>query len=190
MLVVFVIIILSHMANFDRSKELIAVSAKNSPINNTLSALTDHAAPQERNISSNQSEDFKAIRNSMSEQVQLLRNIAQGFARSSTQASFAALCIFLLGTALLLYGLRLTLKATSKQASVYLKVMMWALIIPVIAVIAIYQFQIVSGISFGFVKITEPFFFISVLLCIPVGIVIFLLINERRILHGHQDKQQ
>ena len=33
----------------------------------------------------------------MSEEVQLLKNMTQGFAKTSTQASFAALGVFLLG---------------------------------------------------------------------------------------------
>jgi hypothetical protein len=189
-LVIFAIIILGHIVNFDRSKELMAAAAKNSQINNTLSAITDQVVPQDRNISSNQSDDIKAIRNSMSEQVQLLRNIMQGFAKTTTQASFAALGVFLLGTALLLYGLRLTLGTTAKRARTFIKVMMYALITPVIVIIAIYQFGLLTGISIGFLRTGEPFFFISLLLLIPAGIVLFLLIAEQRILSGHHKEQQ
>ena len=167
-----------------------AAAAKNSQINNTLSAITDQVVPQDRNISSNQSDDIKAIRNSMSEQVQLLRNIMQGFAKTTTQASFAALGVFLLGTALLLYGLRLTLGTTAKRARTFIKVMMYALITPVIVIIAIYQFGLLTGISIGFLRTGEPFFFISLLLLIPAGIVLFLLIAEQRILSGHHKEQQ
>jgi hypothetical protein len=164
-LFIFAIIVLSHIANFDRSKELMAAAAKNSQINNTLSALTDQAAPQERNISSNQSEDIKAMRNSMSEQVQLLRNMTLGFAKISTQASFAALGVFLLGMALVVFGLRLTVRATAQETSIYFKIMMWGLITPVIAIIAIYQIGILTGSNIlEFVKTNEPFFFISLLL--------------------------
>ena len=79
-----------------------AASTTNSQIN-TLRTLTDKVALQERNISSIQSEDIKAIKNSMSEEVQLLKNMTQGFAKTSTQASFAALGIFLLGITYTLY---------------------------------------------------------------------------------------
>ena len=188
--VIFAIYILSYLPNFYRSKELMTVSAKNSHID-TLSALTDQAAPQERNISSNQSEDIKAMRNSMSEQVQLLRNMTLGFAKISTQASFAALGVFLLGMALVVFGLRLTVRATAKETSIYFKIMMWGLITPVIAIIAIYQIGILTGSRIlEFVKMNEPFFFISLLLWIPAGIVLFLLIAEQRILPGHHKKQQ
>jgi hypothetical protein len=63
--------------------------------------------------------------------------------------------------------------------------MMWGLITPVIAIIAIYGSRILE-----FVKTNEPFFFISLLLWIPAGIVLFLLIAEQRILPGHHKKQQ
>ena len=43
--------------------------------------------------------------------------MTQGFAKTSTQASFAALGIFLLGITLVLYGLRLTVRATSNVST-------------------------------------------------------------------------
>src|SRR5438309_2062266 len=105
-LVIFTIVISSCMTNFDMSIDFTAAAAENSHLN-TLSTLTNQvAALQERNISSNQSnDDIKAIKNSLSEQVQILKNMTQGFAKTSTQNSFAALGVFLLGMTLLLYGL-------------------------------------------------------------------------------------
>jgi hypothetical protein len=188
-LLIFTIVILSYIANFDRSMDFTAVATKNNQLN-TLSTLTDQVALQKRgNISSNETDDIKAIRNSISEQVQLLKNMTQGFARVSTQASFAALGVFLLGLTLVLYGLRLTVRATAKETSIYFKVMMWALITPVIALIAIYQFGVVTGTPLGFVNTNEPFFFISLLLLIPTGIVVFLLIAEKRVLAEFHKKQ-
>ena len=187
MLVIFAIVILSCMINFDRSMDFMAAATKNSQVN-TFGTLTDQMALQDRNISSNQSGDITVIKNSMSEQIQVLRNMMQVFARSSTQASFPALCVFLLGLTLLLYGLKLTMKATSKVTSMYFKAMMLALLIPVIIIIAIYQFGIVTGITFGFTKAAEPFFFISLVLWIPTGIVIFLLVVEKRLLSEYPKK--
>jgi hypothetical protein len=94
MLVIFATVILSCMINFDRSMDFMAAATKNSQAN-TFATLTDQMALQERNISSTQAGDITVIKNSMSEQVQLLRNMTQAVARSSTQASFAALCVFL-----------------------------------------------------------------------------------------------
>ena len=189
MLVIFTIVILSYIANFERSMDFTAVATKNNQLN-TLGTVTYQVALQKRgNISSNETDDIKAIRNSISEQVQLLKNMTQGFARVSTQASFAALGVFLLGLTLVLYGLRLTVRATAKETSIYFKVMMWALITPVIVIIAIYQFGVVTGISLGFVNTNEPFYLISLVLCIPAGIIIFLLIAEKRVLSGYHKKQ-
>ena len=49
--------------------------------------------------------------------------IGQEFARTTTQSHFAGFGIFLFGIALLMYGLRLTLRATDKQTSRYFKAM-------------------------------------------------------------------
>ena len=187
MLVIFATVILSCMINFDRSMDFMAAATKNSQVN-TFATLIDQVALQDRNISSNQSGDITVIKNSMSEQIQVIRNMMQVFERTSTQASFAALCVFLLGSTLLLYGLKLTMKATSKITSMYFKAMMLALLTPVIIIIAIYQFAIVTGITFEFTKAAEPFFFISLILWIPIGIVIFLLVVEKRLLSEYPKK--
>lgn len=181
MLVIFATVILSCMVNLDTLKDFTATATKTSEVN-TLVTYPNQVSFQERNLSSNQSGDIRAIKNSMSEQVHLLKNMTLGFERAATESSFAALCVFLLGLTLLLYGLRLTVKATSKETSMYFKVMMWALITPVIVIIAIYQLRIVAGNSLDFIKINEPFFLISLILWIPAGIVIFLLAVEKRVL--------
>jgi len=49
--------------------------------------------------------------------------MGQEFSRTTTQSQCAALGIFLLGIALLIDGLRLTLRATDKQTSRYFKAM-------------------------------------------------------------------
>jgi hypothetical protein len=135
---------------------------------------------QLRSLISKQSDDMKAIRNSTSAEVQLLKSIAQGAAKTSTQVMGTTLSVFLLGVTLILYGLRLTLRAP-KQTGRYFKAMMWALITPVIALIAVYQIGTILGTPIEIYKADEPFFFISVLLLIPVAIIIFLLIAERRL---------
>ena len=71
--VFFTILILSYIANFDGSTDLMAAASTTNSQINTLRTLTDKVALQERNISSNQSEDIKAIENSVSEEVQLLK---------------------------------------------------------------------------------------------------------------------
>jgi len=169
---------------------LMAAATANDQLN-TIRTHTYKVALQQRSISSNQSDDIKAIKNSMSEEVQLLKNMTQGFAKTSTQASFAGLGVFLLGITLVLYGLRLTVRATSKETSIYFKVMMWALITPVLILTAIYQLGILTGVPLlEFFKTNEPFFFISLLLWIPAAVIIFLMIAEHRILAGYFKQQQ
>jgi hypothetical protein len=60
--------------------------------------------------------------------------------------------------------------------------MIWALIVPVIALIALYQIGILLGTPILIYKVNEPFFFVSLLLLIPAIIIMFLLIAERRLM--------
>ncbi len=65
--------------------------------------------------------------------------------------------------------------------------MIWALIVPVVALIAIYQIGILVGSPILIYNVNEPFFFVSLLLLIPAIIIIFLLIAEKRLIGGsHQ----
>jgi hypothetical protein len=57
--------------------------------------------------------------------------MGQEFDKTATQSSFAALGVFFLGLTLVIFGLKLTLKATDKQTSRYFKAMKLGLIIPV-----------------------------------------------------------
>ena len=54
--------------------DFMAAATKNSQVN-TFATLIDQVALQDRNISSNQSGDITVIKNSMSEQIQVLRNM-------------------------------------------------------------------------------------------------------------------
>jgi Na+-transporting NADH:ubiquinone oxidoreductase subunit NqrB len=139
---------------------------------------------QQKNLVSNLSSDIKDIKKFSSEQVRLLKSLGQGFSKTTTQASFTSLGVFFLGITLVIYGLRLTLKGTDRRTSRFFKAMMWGLITPVIALIALYQ------IGIPIYKSDDSFFFISVLLMIPAAIIIFLLIAERRLISGSIQKDQ
>jgi hypothetical protein len=123
-------ILLAYISNGDRILE--AALPQNNSINRLQSAIPT------------QSDDIKSIRNSTSAQVQVLKSIAQGFQITSSQIMFTTLTVFLLGVTLIIYGLRLTLRAT-RQTSRYFKAMMCALISPVIVIITAYQLGIVFG---------------------------------------------
>jgi hypothetical protein len=180
-LVIFITCILGYSTNTDRS---IAAS-----VTTATSNFTDQMVLQ-KNLTSNQSSDIKDIKKLTSEEVELLKSLGQGFSKTSTQSQFAVLGIFLLGISLLIYGLRLTLKATDRQTSRYFKAMIWALITPVIALIAIYQIGILVGAPILIYKADEPFFLISLLLLIPAAIIILLLIAERRVIGTSHQKEQ
>lgn len=173
-------IFLGHVTNFDR---LIPALAASSQVNGT-SNLTDQIV-QVKNLASNQSSDIKDIKKLMSQEVELLKSMGQGFSKTTTQASFTALAVFFLGMTLVIYGLRLTLKATDRRTSLYFRAMMLGLITPVIALLAIYHFGI------PLYKLDDSFFLISVLLMIPVAMIIFLLIAEGRLIPiSHQKDRQ
>jgi hypothetical protein len=165
-------------------------------------SITDHQASaasnsidqiiKQRNITSNQSSDLREITKLTSEEVQLLRDLGQGVSRTTTQSQFAALGIFLLGIALIIYGLRLTLGTTDKQTGRYFKAMIWALIIPDVGIIAVYQIGTLLGLPILIYKLNEPFFLVSLLLLIPAIIIMILLLAERRLVGGssHRKDQQ
>lgn len=177
---IFNMIFLCYVTNFDR---LISAFAASSQVNIT-SNFTDQIV-QLKKLAFNQSSDLKDIKKLMSQEVQLLDRIGQGASKTTTQASFTALGVFFLGTTLVIYGLRLTLKATDRRTSRYFKAMMLALITPVIVLLAIYM------IGIPLYKTDDYFSLIAVLLMIPVAMIIFLLIAEGRlIVVSHQKDQQ
>ena len=130
---------------------------------------------------SNQSDDIKSIRNSTAAEVQVLKDIAQGFQITSSQIMFTTLTVFLLGVTLIIYGLRLTLRAP-RQTSRYFKAMMCALISPVIVIITAYQLGIAFRAPLEIYKIAPPLLIISLLLWIPAGVIIFLLIADNKLM--------
>src|SRR5215813_7113784 len=91
---------------------------------------------------------------------------------------FRTLVVFLMGVTLVIYGLRLTLRAPM-QTSRYFKAMMCALLSPVIIVVMAYQLGIAFGAPLEIYKIAEPLLLISLLPCTPTGIIIFLFWCDR-----------
>lgn len=166
-------ILLTYISNGDRTLE--AALPQNNSINR-LSAI------------STQSDDIKSIRNSTSAQVQVLKSIAQGFQITSSGIMFTTLTVFLLGVTLIIYGLRLTLRAP-RQTSWYFKAMMCALISPVIVIIAAYQLGIVFRAPLEIYKIAPPLLIISLLLWIPTGVIIFLFIADNKLMRHLEHRE-
>jgi hypothetical protein len=141
-----------------------------------------------QSVISNQSDDIKAIRNSTAAQVQVLKSMAEGFAQQSAQIMFTTLSVFLLGVTLIIYGLRLTLRAP-KKTSTYFKAMMCALISPVIILVLIYQLGITLGAPLQIYKVAKPLLLVSLLLWIPTGIIIFLLIADNKLMRHLEHRE-
>src|SRR5215467_11471849 len=96
---------------------------------------------------------------------------------------YTTLTVFLLGVTLIIYGLRLTLRAP-RQTSIYFKAMMCALISPVIVII-----RIAVRAPLEIYKIAPPLLIISLLLWIPTGVIIFLFVADNKLMRHleHRD---
>ena len=84
----------------------------------------------------------------------------------------------------MVFGLRLTTR-TSPQIGRYFTIMVWALTIPVCILVGLFQYGLITGNSpFAFLRIEEPYSLLSFLMYIPIGIVIFVLLAQHRIMHA------
>jgi hypothetical protein len=86
-------ILLAYLTNNDRS--IAALETTHTQLK-SISNSTDQMIRLQRLIS-NQSDDIKAIRNSTSAEVHLLKSITLGAAKTSTQVMGTTLSVFLLG---------------------------------------------------------------------------------------------
>ena len=143
-----------------------------------------------RAIMRDQQRDIASINNMTSAQVELIKNmeslqleelkdINTVSTKLATQGAYTALSVFFLGIGLVVFGLRLTSKVAPRIGR-SMTIMVWALTIPVIILIGLFQYGVLTGtslISAG----EEPFSLLSFLLYIPIAIVIFLLLEEKGI---------
>ena len=137
---------------------------------------------QQRDIASinnMSSAEVELIKNMESLQLEELKDINTVSTKLATQGAYTALSVFFLGIGLVVFGLRLTSKVAPRIGR-SMTIMVWALTIPVIILIGLFQYGAVTGtslISAG----EEPFFLLSFLLYIPIAIVIFLLWEQKGI---------
>jgi hypothetical protein len=94
---IFNTIFFCYVTNLDG---LIPAFAASAQIIST-SDFTDQIV-QLKNLASNQSSDIKDIKKLMSQEIELLKSISEGFGKTTTQASFATLGVFFMGTALVI----------------------------------------------------------------------------------------
>ena len=143
-----------------------------------------------RAIMRDQQRDIASINNMTSAQVELIKNmeslqleelkdINTVSTKLATQGAYTALTVFFLGIGLVVFGLRLTTKVAPRIGR-SMTIMVWALTIPVIILIGLFQYGVLAGTSIISMSV-EPFFLLSFLLYIPVAIVIFLLVQQKGI---------
>ena len=138
------------------------------------------ASPSEiQTMPSNQTSDIEIIKNITSTQNKVFEKMAVSITKSSTQGAITAMSVFFLGIALVVLGLRMTSRAPQNFGK-YFNLMVWALTIPVLVIIVIYQIGIVTNNPIMFYATDEPYILISSLMYIPLGIVLFMLISHSR----------
>ena len=125
------------------------------------------------------SAEVELIKNMESLQLEELKDINTVSTKLATQGAYTALSVFFLGIGLVVFGLRLTSKVAPRIGR-SMTIMVWALTIPVIILIGLFQYGVLTGTSLISVG-EEPFSLLSFLLYIPIAIVIFLLLEEKGI---------
>src|SRR5215218_1352507 len=161
-----------------------AQEESNSNNSNTL-ILEDLRAimrDQQRDMSSINnmtSAEVELIKNMESLQLEELKDINTVSTKLATQGAYTALSVFFLGIGLVVFGLRLTSKVAPRIGR-SMTIMVWALTIPVIILVGLFQYGVIRGTSLVSAG-EEPFSLLSFILYIPIAIVIFLLLEEKGI---------
>jgi hypothetical protein len=124
-----------------------------------------------------------AQENSTAREIAILNEINLTSTKLATQGAYTALSVFFLGVALVIFGLRLTTKGITHLGK-YFTLMVWALTIPVMILISVFQVGIVTNSAVKFHETEEPFFILSFLMYIPMGIILFLLIEQKKIIRS------
>jgi Short C-terminal domain len=145
--------------------------------NNTTLILEDM-----RTIMRDQQRDIASIRNTSSAEFETLTQMGDSFRTLQTQATYTALSVFFLGIGLVVFGLSLTTRS-SPRIGKYLTLTVWALVVPVIILIILFQYGTISGNNpLAFFR-SDPFLLLSFLMYVPIAIVVFLLLAQRKIMH-------
>ena len=138
-----------------------------------------------RAIMRDQQRDIASIRNTSSVEAGALTQMAASSSRLAIQATYTALCVFFLGIGLIVFGLSLTTRS-SPQIGKYFTITVWALALPVIILIGLFQYGAITGNNLLGVFRSDPFLLLSFLMYIPIAIVVFLLLAQKKIMHVHE----
>jgi uncharacterized protein YlxW (UPF0749 family) len=138
-----------------------------------------------RSIMRDQQRDIASIRNTSSVEAGALTQMAASSSRLAIQAIYTSLSVFFLGIGLVVFGLSLTTRS-SPQIGKYFTITVWALTVPVIMLVGLFQYGAITGNNVLGVFRSDPFLLLSFLLYIPIAIVVFLLLAQKRIMHVHE----
>jgi uncharacterized membrane protein len=134
-----------------------------------------------RAILRDQQRDISSVSNMTPAQLETLNEINDSSTKLATQGAYTALSVFFLGIGLVIFGLRMTTKGSSKIGRRF-TLMVWALTLPVIILVGIFQYgEITGNTQLAFFESEEPYFILSFLLYIPIGILLFLLFEQKAI---------
>jgi hypothetical protein len=122
---------------------------------------------------------LKDIQTLLSKQTSSQQKIATSPNKMATQGAYITLSVFFLGISLVLFGLRMTMKA-GQEFGKYFDLMILALTVPVLVLVALYQIGITTHYRIILYATDEPYLVISFLLYIPIGIILFLLVSHKR----------
>jgi cbb3-type cytochrome oxidase subunit 3 len=137
-----------------------------------------------RTILRDERAQLSELKNMTAHEIAILNEINVVSTKLATQGTYTALSVFFLGVALVIFGLRLANKSITAHLGKYFTVMVWALTIPVMILVSIFQVGIVTNSAVAFHETQEPFFLLSFLMYIPIGIILFLLSEQKKIIRS------
>ena len=132
-------------------------------------------------------EGISRLSNMTMAEMAILNDISLTSTKLATQSAYTAMSVFFLGIGLVIFGLRLTGRAVAHMGK-YFTIMIWALTVPVIVLIVAFQLNAVLGVSTILAESDEPFFLLSFLMYIPIAIVVFLLLAQKKMIHQQPAK--
>jgi uncharacterized membrane protein len=129
-------------------------------------------------------EDMRTI---MRDQHYELTQINNSSTKFAIQGAYTALSVFFLGIGLVIFGLRLTTKVSPRIGRRF-TLMVWALTLPVCILVGLFQYGEITGNNLLSIhESEEPYFLLTFLLYIPIGILLFLLFEQRAIVVAEEE---
>ncbi len=136
-----------------------------------------------RAILRDQQSDISSIRNLSSAHLESSTQSSMSSTRLSIQGAYTSLSVFFIGIGLVVFGLRLTSRV-APQIGRAMTIMVWALTIPVLFLFAFFQYEVIVGNPPELFREDQPYLLLSFLMYIPTGIVLFLLLAQKRFIQA------